>query len=195
MRHRLGFSLAEVVAAVAILAILGAVVVRNAAGASDRKRVQDSIVTLKHLTHSIARFDSVVSRYPRRITHLHTKITGSPETSICATVTYTGRQQRAWETNWRGGPFFEYPTPASGFPIPIGMVSDTLVRNPLTASNTARSFGLLQIVVRQVTDGDAAEINLLVDMDNDNSTGGAIRWTADGSGTNTMTWNIPIAGC
>lgn len=191
---RPGFSLAEVIVTIAILALLATVVVRSTSGVADRERVKESIETLERLSFAIFRFDLVVARFPRRITHLHTRITGSPETSICSAVTYTSSQQSTWETHPFGGPFWEYPTAASGFPIPIGMVSDTMVRSPLIAINTARSFGILQIVVREVSDDDVVEMNLLVDRDG-SSTQGAIRWTPDGAGANTMTWNIPIAGC
>lgn len=191
---RRGFSFAEVVVTIAILALLATIVVRSASGAADRERVRESIATLERLSYAIFRFDSVVAGFPGRITHLHTGITGWPETSICSAVTYTSSQQSIWETDPLGGPFWEYPTAPSGFPIPIGMVSDTMVRSPLTASNTARSFGILQIVVRGVSDDDIAEVNLLVDRDG-SSTQGAVRWTPDGVGANTMTWNIPIGGC
>jgi hypothetical protein len=158
--------------------------------------VNASIVVLKELGVAIYRFDSATNRFPRRVSHLHTPIT-STETNICGTVYDTkGKNDEvgAWQSHARGGPFYRYPTAQTGFPIPIGIVSDTFVRSPTTAANVDQSYGVIQIVVRSVSDDDVTETNLLIDRDG-NSAGGAVRWTSTGGGLNTMTWNIPIGGC
>lgn len=188
----------EVVVALAVIATLGAVVLTNLAGRADRERAVEAIAMLEELRLSIFRFDSAVGRFPGRIRHLHTPITGI-EPTICSALLYTaggggGGQVGAWGSAARGGPFYQYSTAQSGFATPIGQVSDTLIRNPTAAANQDRSFGLLQIQVRNVTTDDVTEVNSIVDADN-SSTNGAVRWTADGFGTNTMTWNIPIGGC
>jgi prepilin-type N-terminal cleavage/methylation domain-containing protein len=193
---RVGLTLFEVIVSLAIIAILAAVAFQNLAGHSDRMRVAQSVSALQAARLSIYRFDSAVGRFPLTIQQLHTKITGS-DVNSCGTTYSTkgaGAEVTAWENNARGGPFREYPSAVTGFPIGVGVVSDTFIREPATAANTDRSFGLLQVVVRRVTDEDAAELNLIVDGDG-SATNGAVRWVADGSGTNTMTWNIPIAGC
>lgn len=196
--RRSGLTLLEVVVSLAIVAILGAVVFQNLSAHIDRQRVNESIVALNGLRLSVYRFDSAVGRFPRTVTNLHTPITNA-EPTICTALNFSskgksGGEVGLWGLDARGGPFYHYNTPQSGFPIGIGMVSDTFTRDPATAANDDRSFGLLQIVVRGVTDDDVTEANLLVDRDG-SSTNGAVRWIADGSGTNTMTWNIPIPGC
>ena len=196
--RRSGLSFVEVVVTLAVVATLGAVVFSNLSSQSDRQRAVQTIAMMEGLRLSIFRFDSAVGRFPGRIRHLHIPITGIDPT-ICSALVYTtggkgGGETGAWASAARGGPFYEYSTGAMGFATPIGQVSDTLIRNPTAAANVDRSFGLLQIVTRKVSDEDVNEINLIVDADG-SSTNGAVQWTADGSGTNTMTWNIPIGGC
>jgi len=196
--RRAGLTLIEIVVSLAIVAVLGAVVFQNLAAHADRQRVNESIIALNGLRLSVYRFDSAVGRFPRTIRNLHTKITDT-EPTICTALNFSskgkdGGEVGLWEVSARGGPFYHYDTPQSGFPIGIGVVSDTFTRDPATAANEDRSFGWLQIVVRGVTDDDVTEANLLTDRDG-SATNGAVRWLADGSGTNTMTWNIPIGGC
>lgn len=196
--RRSGLTLLEVVVSLAIVAILGAVVFQNLSAYADRQRVNKSIIALNGLRLSVYRFDSAVGRFPRTVRNLHVKITDT-EPTICTALNFSSKgkddgEVGLWEVHARGGPFYHYNAPQSGFPIGIGIVSDTFTRDPATAANDDRSFGLLQIVVRGVTDDDVAEANLLVDRDG-SATNGAVRWLADGSGTNTMTWNIPIGGC
>jgi type II secretory pathway pseudopilin PulG len=194
---RCGVTFVEIIVAVTIVAVIGAVVAKNVMGHADRVRVTESIAILEQLRLAAYRFDSATDRFPRRVNHLHTPITGT-ETNLCGVTTYStkgaGAEVTAWQSAARGGPFWEYPTTPTGFPIPIGTVSDTLARVPATAANEDRTFGTMQFVVRNVSDDDVTEINLLVDADN-SSTGGAVRWTSVGGGLNTMTWNIPVGGC
>jgi type II secretory pathway pseudopilin PulG len=196
--RRSGLSFVEVVVTLAVVATLGAVVFSSLSSQSDRQRALQTVAMMDALRLSIFRFDSAVGRFPGRLRHLHTPITGIDPT-ICSALAYTtggkgGGQVGAWASDPRGGPFYEYSTSAMGFATPIGQVSDTLVRNPTAAANVDRSFGVLQIVVRKVSTEDAEELNSIVDADG-SAVNGAVQWTADGSGTNTMTWNIPIGGC
>jgi prepilin-type N-terminal cleavage/methylation domain-containing protein len=194
---RPGITLVEVVVTLTILAMLAAVLFSNLAANADRQRALDAVAAMESLRLSIFRFDSAVGRYPSRVTHLHTPVTGTDNT-ICSALQYStkgaGAETGLWVSATRGGPFYEYSTAPTGFAATIGQVSDTFSRSPVAASNEDRSFGLLQIVVRGVTDDDASEVNFIVDRDA-SSTGGTVRWTPDGSGTNTMTWNLPIGGC
>jgi type II secretory pathway pseudopilin PulG len=191
--RKAGLTFVEVVVTLTVAGALAAVVFRSLAGHNDRQRAVETVAVMHQLRLSIWRFDSAVGRFPGRIRHLHTAIAGT-DTTICNNVLFGGKTAGNWTSNARGGPFYEYATAVTGFATPVGQVSDTLLRNPTTASNDDRSFGLLQIVVRNVTTDDVSEVNFIVDRDN-SSTGGAVRWTADGSGTNTMTWNLPIPGC
>src|SRR3954471_5753363 len=104
-RMRAGISLAEVIVATAILAILGSIVVSTGlvVSSGDRDRYVAVADTLSKLAQAIAgndptnsqtSFKWVVQRYPRRLSQL-TSPTTTAQTDICG-IAYSATQTVRW---------------------------------------------------------------------------------------------------
>jgi prepilin-type N-terminal cleavage/methylation domain-containing protein len=105
-----GFSLAEVIVATAILAILGSVVISTGflVSSGDRERYQTAADTLNKLAQAIAgndptntqsSFKWVVQKYPRRLSQLTNPIT-TAETDICGVPFSAALTARWLEPFW-----------------------------------------------------------------------------------------------
>jgi prepilin-type N-terminal cleavage/methylation domain-containing protein len=110
-RRKAGFSLAEIIVATAILAILGSVVISTGfvVSSGDRDRYQSAADTLSKLAQAVAgndptntqsSFKWVVQKYPRQLSQLTTPIT-TAETDICG-VPFSAASAARWvEPFWR----------------------------------------------------------------------------------------------
>lgn len=103
--RRTGLSLAEVIVATAILAIIGSIVISTgvAASSNDRERYQAASDTLARLAQAIGgndptnaqtSFKWVVQAYPQKLSQLTTPITTS-DSNICG-VPYSGAATARW---------------------------------------------------------------------------------------------------
>jgi prepilin-type N-terminal cleavage/methylation domain-containing protein len=220
---RTGFTLMEVAVAAAIFAILAAVVFATVHGAtgSTTKRIGDAAAQLREITSAINKFDTATGdgspekgRLPLQISHLTDTIVdvSSANCPRCrnscgfgpappAQSLYSSENENGWRN--RGGPFYSRNViPGIGFPLSIGFVRDTLVREPVTptpmnGTTAIRAYGVLKVRIDNVSFADAQELNAIVDADN-SATTGTIRWTAtpDGEGMlSSIFWTIPIGGC
>jgi len=224
LRLRRGFTLTEVAVAAAIFAILAAVVFATVHGATGTttKRIGEAAAELREITTAINRFDTATGkggslekgRLPLQISHLTNPIT-SNNTANCplcrnscgfgpsppSRSLYTADNQDGWTEE--PGPFYSRDVVSGvGFRISIGVVRDTLIREPLVPSPlndvaAIRAYGLLKVQIDNVSFADAQELNALVDADN-SATTGTIRWSAtpDAEGMlSSIFWTIPISGC
>lgn len=205
-RARAGFTFLEIVVAVGITAIIGATVYATLGGARDRQRVDDSYAILRELTRVIDRFDSLTGgvangRHPQYLSQLNNAITVTPTANclfcknICD-VAHTSNQTPGWSSN---GPFYQSRdiTAGTGMRIPIGLVRDLLIREPVSASaDQAHDYGVMKVQIDGVDYLDALDLELIVDSLPDPSKG-VVRWTAtpvDGV-LSSIFWTLPIAGC
>lgn len=214
---RAGFTLLEMVIAVAIIAVLGGAVVVGLSGYRERQKVNESHDILRALAATLFRYDTALAaganpptagRYPLQLYHLSNLIT-STATTNCAlcrnscggTATpalnsvYSTTNVTGWTTN---GPFFNRDVVLGvGFSIPIGLVRDSLVRTPATAANADNDRARLQIRIDTVLLEHALDLNAMVDGDAGGGTG-TVQWSAtpDGSGRlSSIFWTLPIRGC
>lgn len=193
-----GFSLTEVIIAVAVMAVLGAVVVPAITGYLDRSRVQKSAVVLNDLANALVNFRTTVTDSPKRLSHLSTVIASADTTDCTGTspttfVAYGATNAPKWTT---AGPYYPKAISKTGFPLPIGIANDIVVR---TSANTTAGF--LKITIPNVGLSDANELNKLVDGPNDanaanqtNATG-AVQWSTVPSSNLlvTVTYSVPVA--
>jgi hypothetical protein len=205
------------VVAVAVLALLSAIILATVVVERGRSRISESHEILADLVRTLRVYDSATAfttnpplpgRFPLLLTHLTDEIT-SAESANCplcrnscgsgaappAQSVYSATNVNGWRAS---GPFYSRPIAFGvGFRIPIGIVRDTLFRNPPTATNADLTFARLQIRIDSVLLTDAQDLDERVDGSAD-PTVGAIRWTAapDADGIlSSIFWNMPIAGC
>lgn len=203
--------------AVAVLAILSAILLATVAVERGRSRISESQETMTELVRTLYFYDSALShtstpprpgRFPLLLSHLTNEITSTSSTNCpfcrnsCGSGSSPPSQSVYSSTNvsgWRAsGPFYSRDIVFGiGFRIPIGLVRDTLHRNPPTASNSNESFATLQIRIDSVSLSDAEELDLQVDGVASPTTG-VIRWSGgpDPDGVlPSIFWNIPVGGC
>lgn len=226
MGVRRGFTLLEMVVATAIVALIGATIIMTLSSYGNSTRVRDSYELLRDLNGKLHLYDSlngstvvgdrapIIGRYPQMLSHLVIPIvaavSGSGNCFDChsscglnqtstngITYGYSATNKSAWDAK---GPFYNRNIIVSrGFPIPIGLLRDSLVRTPAQTSTTTTSSaaGLLQVQIDSVLDEDALELKRIVDGQVTNATVGTIRWTgaADAGGRRKIFWTMRVRGC
>ena len=183
-----GFTIAELIVACAVLAILGSAVVPTVAAYLNRKRITDSLDTLASLAIGINAFRATVLNWPGRLSDLTTNIVAGQSTA-CTGVAYTLPSR--WATS---GPYFDQAIPTTGFQLPIGVANDALQRVPNSAAT-----GFLNIVIPGVRFQDAQAMNDIGDGPGDtnqpdrSNTTGLLQWSAPGAGERvTITYGVPV---
>lgn len=197
--RRPAFSIIEIVVALAIMTILGAIVLPSVGSYLDQKHVNQSAATLDSLKVAIGRFRTATADYPGRLSHLSTliKITPLPaDLTGCNTAAnspqtaYVSASVTGWTNN---GPFWDRSIPRTGFVLPIGTVRDSMHRTSISSVS-----GTLVMTIPNVTIDDARELNLIEDgpldadqVDGSNTTG-TVRFTLP-STSSTVTYHVPVA--
>lgn len=193
MKH-LGFTLFEIVIAVAVMAVVGSLVIPALTSYLDHSRVASSAQTLQALSQSLFNFRTAVTQSPKRLSHLSTAIL-STDTTSCTGVAPTttvlyGANASRWTPN---GPYYDRAISKTGFPLGIGTANDVLVR---TSANTTAGF--LNITIPSVSFNDAVELNNIVDgpadanQANRSNTTGAVEWGVPVAEQVTVTYSVPV---
>ncbi|HET9426207.1 MAG TPA: hypothetical protein VFO55_12640 [Gemmatimonadaceae bacterium] len=181
-RVRAGLTLMEIVVVVIIILILSAALTPTLMGVLDRKRADAAKESLDALVLAISDMRADNQDWPGRLSHLARPIT-TADRNICGSFYSAGKV-----SNW-AGPYVSRIIPTTGFPIGIGAVQDSLVREMISGND---SFMKIQV------DGVAVEDALTLDRmyDNDGSAAGTVRWNPPaGDGLVTMFFLRPIRGC
>jgi prepilin-type N-terminal cleavage/methylation domain-containing protein len=198
-----GFTMAEVIVALAIMAVLGGILIPRIAGYLDSQRISSTATIVADLGTSISRFKTAVGYYPGALSQLTTPIlAGAPGTgdetdchgSPGSKVTYSSTQATNWVNNGPGPYYTKAMVKAFGLQLPIGMADDRITR-----SSNNKTAGFISITVPNVSLYDARDLNTAVDGTTDvegaSSTNsvGTIRYTAPAS-TNlvSLTINFPV---
>lgn len=179
-RPRRGFTLAEIMITLLILAILSAVLYPTAAGQLRSGQAAALGNQLDNLRQAIANYRQNVLLFPNTLSELTTAPVGT-DLDACGTVL------GANSARWRG----PYITQVISGNMPIGdaLALNALARIPATGVNAP---GLLQITVASVDQTLAADLERQFDG-NSNFTTGTIQWTT--LGVDTLKFLIPIRGC
>lgn len=192
-----GFTLIEIVVALAVSVILSGVGIYVAVGYLDQQKIMTTADVLTDLNAAVLTYKTKVGAYPFRLSHL-TRPIATTDTTSCsgispslARVLYTTLQAN---TNWAtGAPYFYQTISVQGFPLPIGTATDTLRR---TVGNAVA--GRLELTVPNVQYEDAVALNTLMDGSSDVNTStnlnltGAIRWSTSSTAGVRLTFGIPI---
>lgn len=175
---RKGFTLVEILVALAIGIVLAAAVLPSFIGGVDRSRVAETAESLQGIATAMSAMYDDVGRYPGQLSHLTAGITAG-EVDGCG-----GQYDAAATASW-AGPYLNRTVPASGLPLPIGVARDALTFD-------AGPPAVLRIHVDDVTERDALELNRRMDSDDDPATGG-VRWGAvSGSGLTELIYARPV---
>jgi len=184
-RYR-GFTLAEIVVAVAIVALMAAVIVPTVAGSLRQSQASAVADELTNLTTAINAYRQNVLKYPFKLDLLtNTPVAGTSQ-DICG-VTMVALNVNKWQ-----GPYLSRPIATStDFPIGDATVEDQLARNP---SGVQTGVGTLQIKIDAVD--TVAAVSLEAQLDgNADFTAGSFIWNRTGPGVGQVTYSIPIRGC
>lgn len=181
-RRRSGLTLIEVVVAVLIILVLTAALTPSLIGVLDRERVDDAKETLDALSAAMTKMRNDNQDWPSRLSHLTTPITAT-DRNICGANYSSGKV-----SNW-AGPYLSRVVPTTGFPIGIGTVRDSLVREMISGADS-----YVKVQVDSVKAEDASELDRL--YDDDGSAAGTVRWgPTSATGQVTLFFLRPIRGC
>jgi len=212
-REKTGFSLAEIIVATAILAILGSVVISTGfvVSSGDQERYQTAADTLSKLAQAIAgneptnaqsSFKWVVQKYPRQLSQLTTPIT-TAETDICG-APYSAALTARWAE-----PFWPTEFRSTGTILVRGFTAQNDLgtfpeanlgyRNGTTGAFQAapsgvgfRTDGAISIRMTSVTQADAEGLDASVDGTVDGSAG-TVRYSP--SNPTSVDYVILVSGC
>ncbi len=179
---RNGFTVVEVLVALAITALLGALVVPAILASVDRARVDAAEESLKAIGEAVDLFADRVQEHPGAMRQLLIPIT-TADADIC------GNPYNAGRANQWGGPYLDRAVPTAGVPIGIGTV-----QNAFTSRADPSGIDYLQPVITGVLLEDAAALDVRMDG-GDGAASGAIQWTAAGGGFVIVNYLIPYRDC
>ena len=182
MPHRRGFTLAEVLIALAIAATLAAVLFPAMAAQLRRGQSAATASALSNLRDAMVAYRGNVLDYPRTLSQLtNALVVGA--TDACGNVV-SAAQRAAWR-----GPYLTQNISGNA-PVGDGTALDTLIRNP--ATDAAVAAGTLILRVINVDSTVARDVDGQFDG-TFNFASGTILWNS--TGFDTLKFNILIRGC
>jgi type II secretory pathway pseudopilin PulG len=199
-RRTFGFSIVEVIAALAIMVVLAAVLVPGLTRQLSTSQGSNLTADIRVLNQGIQQFRENVGRYPKSLQQLTTFPSGSTQLDICGlTIPATNVNQ------WRG-PYHSLTLTAGANGIQSGdaTIILALTRTPATTSSSTNMDGVLSFDVLSVDSVAAAEVENAIDgvsLDNSIYQTGTILWANTGGVAGslgyvgTLTVRFPIRGC
>lgn len=188
-RSRRGFTLAEMLVTVSIIAVLAAVVVPSVAGSLFKGDAGRVVSDLTNVRGAIEQFLSDVRRYPGRTGDLTALITvtgtdiNSTTPAVVATNTYGVTYTQAVINRWRG-PYINNVPSATGFGGTIGSAFMRVdcangASSSTPATTTISGTPCLAVVVTGITPTEARRVDFA--MDDSVSNTGLVRWKISGT--------------
>lgn len=173
-------TLAEVLIALAIVALLAAIVIPQVTGQLRKGQAAAIAQQLTSLREAISSYQDNVTRYPTTLTQLTTALVNGDQDLCGVNLSAANRN------NWRG-PYLAQTILTTGIPVGDAIVRNDIARNPLT--DAATPPGILRITVASVPITIAADLDKQFDGDSVYTTG-TILWAGD-----SLTFQMPIRGC
>jgi prepilin-type N-terminal cleavage/methylation domain-containing protein len=179
-----GFSLAEILVVLAILAILGAIMLPVVASRIDPANAATLGQNLQQINVAIQRYKENVRHYPKQLVQLTTKPSGSVLDACGLVVTSTD------VALWRG-PYLSLIANSNGIQSGDVSIDNTIVRSPANTSGSTPSLmnGVLELSVSNVPGDVANDLEAALDEGSD-PFDGTITYVGG-----TLTYSIPIRGC
>lgn len=179
-----GFTLAEMIIVLAIVAVTAAIVLTALAGRARSGTAGALAQSFNALSTAVQQFRGDVRRYPGRLDLLSAAPVAGDD-DVCGTALSPAARNR-WQ-----GPYLQRPVPAAGLPAGDATILNDVQRSPATA--TPQDVGTLFIVAVDV-DATIAEALEREFDGNADYTDGAIRYITGGA-TDTLKYAMPIRGC
>jgi prepilin-type N-terminal cleavage/methylation domain-containing protein len=167
-----GFTLAEMLVAMALLAVLAAAVVPSILNQVNKGEVNRVAQDLRAVGNSTKLFYSDVQRWPVSLTSLTVKQTSTD-------TTFGGVKLASLADRWTG-PYLEQVV-ASGDSLTTGFnasIQGTFVKEPWTAGGTDT---FVVVKVSGLTKGDVQKVSKVISGDTLIDNSGAVRWDATNS--------------
>jgi prepilin-type N-terminal cleavage/methylation domain-containing protein len=175
-RHHLaGFTLVEVIVALAVILILAAVALPNVTGFLDQKRIDATVTQLATVRDALFNPAAGNNAFYQQVTKNAGRLSELDSVIIAANVysdnscgaTFNNGDRTAWLSK---GPFMTYNSEHfTGMMTPIGMAEDTLTRD--VSYNPAKN----RITFLNASLADAQLLDAAVENDGFNA--GIVRWT------------------
>lgn len=188
-----GFTMIEVVVALAILALLASITLPMVMSAIDSAKVRDAADRLTALRDGIYNpatganaFSQKVGANPGRLHQLSQAIVSNnaaASPNSCGN-SFSNTQRNNWNAN---GPFVKYAiVPGVGLGTALGTIGDILIREP-----DAAQTGVIKMTMNPA---DPVLVELLDDYLNsgDGSAAGSVQWTTPVNGVTVLSFVIPI---
>ena len=177
--RRSGFSLAEILVAIAIIAVVAAVVIPSIGGqlrSGDESRVQQDLTNLRS---GIEQFLADVRKYPKNIGQLTKTPSANNDTALVG-----GEMSATTIARWKG----PYVTKDSATAVRTGF--DVLL-SPLFTSDTWGGQAFLTITTVTAVDTASAR-SLDRRMDDGTETTGSIQWSVAAATTTIKYYALPV---
>lgn len=175
---RPGFTLAEVLVSVLVVAVLAAIVIPVVFGRINDSSIRRKATTLGILAQAIMTYHDNVGMWPSTLVQLTTKPVAGLDVNICLGA-MASRDVARWY-----GPYIATPVPAAGLTIDRDVILAPLVKQ--SATN-------LQIQMQYPDLDTQTSIDAMLDTTLGGA-GGIIQWSG-APATTTLTYNLPIVGC
>lgn len=189
MLNRSGLSLVEVAVAVVVLFLLAGSALPGLVAPRDRARVDGAVLELQRITDAMSTMRGDNQDWPGRLSHLARPI-ALGERNVCGDGSNQGTYRAGKVNNW-AGPYLDRMVPVAGLDIGIGMVRDSVVREPIAGNEAYLVLEILDVTVE-----DALELSRRVDG-NVSATAGTVQWavTDAAAGLVQVEYRRPIRGC
>lgn len=174
-----GFTLAEILIALAIIAILAAALYPAVGGQLRRGQSTALANQFSNLRDAVGNYRQNVQRYPRTLMQLNNALTATATDACGTAVPLVNRNM------WRG-PYLTQNV-VDSLRVGDAIVLDTLLRNPATLA-----LGVIaQLQIRAINVEQSTATDLDQQFDNSNGLGaGTILWAGG-----MLTFQIPIRNC
>lgn len=192
--RRSGFALLAVLVMAVIVLVAAVTVTTSAAIVADHDRAEFASEVLSRIAdssrYSIVRFQSDVGEYPGKLSQLRFALVAGDK-DICGN-TYSTAERNEW-----GQPYVDRRFTTTGVWTGIGLARDSLAKDPQAGTPSAGTPHALVILIDDVNEQDAYELNTRFDPEGESTpaTLGRVRWSSATEGRVLLQFRKTITEC